>query len=136
MPEAEALAVIGDRIVAVGSSAEIAKWVGPKTRVVDAKQKRVVPGFNDSHVHFSSGGFQLDRVDLKNAASREEFVALIAERAKITPKGQWILGGNWDHEKWTPAILPTREWIDFVTPDHPVFVDRYDGHMGLAKQPR
>ena len=131
-PQAEALAVIGERIVAVGSSAEIEAWRGPQTRVIDAGGKRVLPGFNDAHVHFISGGMQLDAVQLKNAASPQEFVRLIGERAKASAKGEWILGGNWDETKWSPANLPTRELIDNVTPDNPVFVTRYDGHMGVA----
>lgn len=131
-PEAEAIAIVGDRIVETGSSKEIDAWRGPATRVIDAGGKRIAPGFNDSHVHFSSGGFDLDNINLKDAESKEQFVALIAERAKKTRPGEWILGGNWDHERWTPAVLPTREWIDDVTVDIPVFLSRYDGHMGLA----
>jgi predicted amidohydrolase YtcJ len=131
-PQAEALAVIGERIVAVGSSAEIAAWRGPRTRVIDGGGKRVVPGFNDAHVHFISGGMQLDAVQLKDATSPQEFSRLIGERAKGSAKGEWILGGNWDETKWSPANLPTKELIDGVTPDNPVFVTRYDGHMGVA----
>ena len=131
-PEAEALAVIGDRIVDVGSSQTIEKWKGPATRVIDAGGKRVLPGFNDAHVHFSTGGFDLDRIDLKNAESREQFIAMIAERAKKTPAGQWMTGGNWDDQRWNPAVLPTRDWIDPVTGDTPVLLSRYDGHMALA----
>ena len=131
-PQAEALAVIGERIVAVGSSAEIEAWRGSQTRVIDAGGKRVVPGFNDSHVHFISGGMQLDAVQLKDATSPQEFARLIGERVKASAKVEWILGGNWDETKWSPANLPTKELIDGVTPDNPVFVTRYDGHMGVA----
>ena len=131
-PEAEALVVIGDHIVEVGSDASIAKWKGPATRILDAGGKRILPGFNDAHVHFASGGFDLDSIDLKNAESRETFVAMIAERAKKTPAGQWMVGGNWDDQRWTPAVLPSRDWIDGVTGNTPVFLYRYDGHMALA----
>ena len=131
-PTAEAVAVIGDRIVAVGSSAEIEQWHGPATKVIDAHGRRVLPGFDDAHVHFITGGLQLDSVDLKNAASPEEFARLIGEQAKKTPKGEWVTGGDWDEEKWSPPHLPTKELIDALTPDTPVFVNRYDGHEALA----
>jgi len=131
-PEAQAVAVLGDRIAAVGTDAEIKAWRGPNTKVIDAKGKLMLPGFNDSHVHFVTGGSQLDNVQLNDATSVQEFIRRIAERAKTTPKGSWILGGDWDETKWTPAELPTKEMIDPVTGDTPVFVGRYDGHMGVA----
>jgi predicted amidohydrolase YtcJ len=131
-PQAEALAVIGDRIVAVGSVAEIDTLRGPSTKVINARNRLVMPGFDDAHVHFISGGLQLDSVDLKDAATPEEFAKRIAERAKITPKGEWITGGDWDEEKWSPPHLPAKELIDAVTPETPVFVNRYDGHESLA----
>jgi len=131
-PEAQAVAVLGDRIAAVGTDAEITAWRGPNTKVIDTKGKLVLPGFNDSHVHFVTGGSQLDNVQLNDATSIQEFIRRIAERAKKTPKGSWILGGDWDETKWTPAELPTKEMIDPVTGDTPVFVGRYDGHMGVA----
>lgn len=131
-PTAQAVAVLGDRIVAVGSNADIEVWRSGSTRVIDAGGKLLLPGFNDAHVHFVSGGAQLDAVQLNDAASPEEFVRRIGERAKKTPKGEWVLSGNWDETKWTPAKMPTKEMIDPVTGDTPVFVSRYDGHMGLA----
>jgi len=131
-PGAEAVAVLGDRIVAVGSNADIAAWSGPGTKVTDAGGRLLLPGFNDAHVHFVSGGQQLDNVQLKDATSPEEFARRIAERAAVTPKGEWILGGDWDETKWNPPDIPAKELIDRATPDTPVFVDRYDGHMGLA----
>ena len=131
MPKASAVAIAGDRILAVGSGADIQKLVGPNTRVIDAHGKTVLPGFVDAHVHFSDGGFGLSSVKLKDARTREEFVRRIGEFAKTRPKGEWILNGDWDNEKWG-GELPTRQWIDAVTPDNPVYLDRYDGHMGLA----
>jgi predicted amidohydrolase YtcJ len=92
----------------------------------------VLPGFNDAHVHFVSGGFQLDYLKLNGATTKEEFRQRIAEKAKHTPKGEWIQGGDWDETKWSPSELPTKELIDEVTGDVPVFVNRYDGHMTLA----
>ncbi len=132
MPSAEAVAVLGDRIVAVGSSTDIEAWRGPHTQVVDGEGKLLLPGFNDAHVHFVSGGRQLDSVQLNDATSAQEFARRIGERAKVTPKGEWIEGGNWDETKWAPPEMPTKELIDQLTPDTPVFVSRYDGHMGLA----
>ncbi len=132
LPEAQAVAVLGDRIVAVGSNADVEAWSSPHTTVVDAHGKLLLPGFNDSHVHFVSGGAQLDNPELNDAPSAEEFVRRIAEQAKKTPKGAWIDGGDWDETKWTPPNLPTKEMIDAVAPDNPVFLDRYDGHMALA----
>jgi predicted amidohydrolase YtcJ len=129
---AQAVAVLGDRIVAVGSNPDVEPWRGAHTRSIDAGGKLLLPGFNDAHVHFVNGGLQLDSVDLNDATSPEEFARRIARQVKKTPKGEWIQGGDWDETKWTPAKLPTRELIDPVTPDTPVFVNRYDGHMSLA----
>jgi hypothetical protein len=132
LPIAQAVAVLGDRIVAVGSNAAADAWRGPHTQLIDAGGKLLLPGFNDAHVHFVSGGQQLDNVQLNDATSPQEFIRRIAERAKITSKGEWILGGNWDETKWSPPNIPTKDLIDAATPDTPVFVSRYDGHMGLA----
>src|SRR5271154_3293505 len=90
-PQAQAVAVLGDRIVAVGAVADVDAWRGPHTTVIDAGGKLLVPGFNDAHVHFVSGGLQLESVQLNDVTSREEFVRRIAEQAKKTPKGEWIL---------------------------------------------
>ena len=131
-PEAEAVAVLNGRIVAVGSDKAIDAWRGAQTRVVDAGGKRLVPGFNDAHVHFLDGGASLAAVQLNDATSVAEFVRRIGKFAASSPKGEWILEGNWDETKWTPAALPTRQEIDAVTPDNPVTVWRYDGHMLVA----
>ena len=131
-PTAEAVAVSGNRITAVGSTADLRALAGPKTRVVDAGGKSVLPGFNDAHVHWLSGGYSITNVDLRDASSPAEFTKRIADFAKRIPKGRWILGGDWDHENFPGAALPTKEWIDGATPDHPVFVSRLDGHMSLA----
>ena len=131
-PEADAVAVIGDRLVAVGSNQEVDAWRGPGTRVIDGEGKRLLPGFNDAHVHFMTGGAGLDQVQLNDTTSLEEFVRRISERARRMPKAEWILGGDWDETKWSPAELPTKQQIDGVTGDIPVAVNRYDGHMILA----
>ena len=132
LPTAEAIAIHGNRIVAVGSDKEIRKLAGPKTRVIDAKKQLVLPGFNDAHVHFLSGGFQLSSVDLRDASTPEEFAERIRRFAATVPSGRWITGGDWDHERWPLANLPTKELIDRFTPNTPVFVNRLDGHMALA----
>jgi len=131
-PNAQAVAVLGDRIVAVGSNDDVKVWQGARTKVIDAAGKLLLPGFNDSHVHFVDGGLALDSVQLNDATSAQEFTRRITERAKLTPKGEWITGGDWDETKWNPARMPTKELIDPATPDTPVFVSRYDGHMALA----
>jgi predicted amidohydrolase YtcJ len=132
LPTAQAVAILGDRIVAVGANTEIDAWRAPHTHVIDAGSKLLLPGFNDAHVHFVSGGMQLDNIQLNDATTPEEFARRIGERARVTAKGEWIVGGNWDETKWNPPDMPTKELIDAVTPDTPVFVSRYDGHMGLA----
>ena len=131
-PQAQAVAVLGERIVAVGSDADVAQWRGPDTQVIDAGGKLLLPGFNDAHVHFVDGGASLDSVQLKDAATPQEFARRIGEQAKKVGKGEWVLGGEWDETKWTPANLPTKDLIDPLTPDTPVLVTRYDGHESLA----
>nr|MBP6672258.1 amidohydrolase [Bacteroidota bacterium] len=130
-PEAEAVAVAGGRIIAVGSTKEIRSYIGPATQVTDLKKKRMLPGFIDNHTHFMSGGFQLQSVDLRSAKSEEEFAAIIKKRADERPT-KWITGGDWDHDLWSSGKLPAKEMIDRYTPNTPVFVNRYDGHMALA----
>src|SRR6266850_2968622 len=131
-PAATAIAVKDGRVSAVGGDADVQSWIGPATRVVDLHGRLVVPGFNDAHVHFLSGGFGLLSVDLRDARDEQEFARRIAAHARSLPKGTWIQEGNWDHEAWPSKTLPTRQLIDAVTPDHPVFVQRLDGHMALA----
>ena len=131
-PWAEAAALRDGRILAVGPEADIRKTAGPATEVLDAGGGFVLPGFIDSHVHFVNGGFSAMNVELRDARSKAEFIRRIAEKAKTLPKGEWILNGEWDHQRFTPVELPRREWIDAVTPDHPVCVNRLDGHMVLA----
>src|SRR5581483_12028528 len=130
-PKAEAVAVIGERIIAVGSAAEIDGWRGPDTKMIDGRGRLLLPGFNDAHVHFLDGGLDLDRVDLKDARTPQEFARRIADRAKRRP-GRWVLGGNWDEMQWSPPKLPTKDLIDPGTGDTPVLLARYDGHMALA----
>jgi predicted amidohydrolase YtcJ len=129
---AKSMAVWNGRIIGIGSEADTRPLIGKETRVIDAGGKTIVPGFNDAHVHFMETGQQLSSVDLRDAKTPEEFVARIKAFAAKLPKGRWILGGKWDHENWKPNNLPTAAMIDAATPDHPVFIDRLDGHMALA----
>jgi len=131
-PAAEAIAICRNRIIAVGATSEIQKLIGPSTRVIDAKGRLVLPGFNDAHVHFMSGGFQLSSVDLRDANTPQEFAQRVGQFARKLPEGKWITGGDWDHERWPGAQLPTKELIDKETSKTPVFVNRLDGHMALA----
>ena len=132
LPPATALASRGEHVLAVGSDRDTSAYVGPKTRVVELRGRFVVPGFNDAHVHFIDGGFGLLSVDLRDALDEAEFARRIAAHAKALPAGTWILNGNWDHQRWPSKQEPTKALLDATTPDHPVFVNRLDGHMGLA----
>jgi len=132
VPWAEAVAVRGDRIFAVGTTAEIRRLAPAGTKLVDLGGALVLPGFIDSHTHFLTGGFSLKRIQLREAKSREDFAARIAAAARELGKGRWILDGDWDHQQFSPPELPRKEWIDAVTPDNPVCVNRLDGHMILA----
>ncbi len=131
LPWAEAIAVTNERISAVGSGEDIAAWVGPDTTQIDARGQMLTPGFIDTHVHFVDGGSGLASVQLRDAGSRDEFVRRIRDFAQTVEPGEWILYGTWDHENWG-GELPTRDWIDPVTPDNPVWIHRLDGHMALA----
>jgi predicted amidohydrolase YtcJ len=127
-----AIAIRSGRIMALGSDADMRRHIGSGTRTVQLEGRMVVPGFADNHTHFMSGGFQLASVDLRSAADPQEFARRIGEFASNLPAGQWITGGDWDHELWPGAPLPDRAWFDAVTPEHPVAVNRLDGHMLVA----
>ena len=131
-PWAEAVAICNDRIAAIGPSADLLAAASPSTRRIDLQGRLVLPGFNDSHVHLVDGATALVEVDLRPATSAADLAARLGAYAATQPKGRWILGGFWDHEAWPGQALPTRADIDAATPDHPVFVQRLDGHMGLA----
>ena len=132
-PRAEALAVAGGRIVAVGSRSEVLRLRKPATRVVDLSGQTVLPGLIDAHAHFASlGSYSLGRVDLSYARSFDEVVETIAAQVEKTAKGEWIIGGRWDHERWPGRQLPTHEKLSAVSPDNPVWMTRVDGHVGLA----
>ena len=128
-PEAEALAVRGGRIVAVGSDKEIRAYRGPKTAAIDGRWRRVVPGFIDGHTHMSGGGFDLLAVNLQQTKDPAEFARLVAAYAAKQPPGAWLTDGIWDHMQWSPPVLPTKALLDPATGDHPTCLSRQDGHM-------
>jgi len=127
-----AVAIADGKILAVGDSAAIARYVGSRTEVLRAAGGLVMPGFADGHTHFIDGGFQLAWVNLRDAATPQEFVRRIKEYAAQLEPGEWVLGGDWDHTLWRGAPLPHHDWVDSVTPNNPVYVYRLDGHMALA----
>ncbi len=131
-PVAEAVALDGSRILAVGTDADVRKLAGPQTRLIDLHGRLLLPGFNDAHVHFLDGGESLTSVALGDANSQAEFRDRIQTYARTLPNGAWIRNGNWDHQRWTPAALPNHALIDAATADHPALLWRLDGHMALA----
>ncbi len=127
---AEAVAVEGERIVAVGTTSEIrGRYQGE--REIDLTGKLVTPGFNDAHIHFAGGGLSLLRVVLNNSPTLEEAKQRIAAKVRELPAGSWILGRGWDHTLWG-GQWPTRADLDAVAPNNPVFVQRVDGHVAWA----
>lgn len=131
-PRAEAVAVTKNRISAVGTNRAIRRLTAAGTLVIDARGKLVLPGFNDAHVHFTGIGNQFFSIDLRDAKTPREAVEKIKFYARFLPKGQWILGGGWNNENWTPNDLPTKELIDGATPEHPVFLYHANGKMALV----
>ena len=144
-PLAEAIVVVNNKITFVGSNEEAEKFIDVSTKVIDLNGKLMLPGFNDSHLHFTSGGYYLLGINLRKARSKEEFVSILKDYIKnregsssfrqdgTSPwSGEWVTGGRWDHESWEFKKVPTKELIDDFTATTPVFVSRIDGHMGLA----
>lgn len=129
---AQALAVRNGRILAVGSNDEIRKLKQPHTEMIDLGGHFVMPGFNDAHVHLAAGGLQHLEVDLVGVKSLAEMQQRIADHAKNTPPGDWIVGRGWDHTLWAGETLPTRQDIDGVTGNHPAIFVRVDGHIAVA----
>lgn len=130
-PKAEAVFIEGERIVSVGTNDEIRKKIDQDTKIIDLQGKFIMPGFNDAHLHFLSGGFYLMGIDLHPAKSINQFRAILSDYIKKYP-GKWVTGGRWDHENWDVKNLPTKADIDDITDGTPVFVSRMDGHSGLA----
>ena len=127
----EAVVVRDGRIAHVGSLAEAQSGARPAAHRFDLAGRALMPGFVDAHTHFLTGGRKLSCVTLRDAASRPDFTRRVEADASARKPGSWILGGDWDHELWG-GDLPDREWIDAVTPGHPVWLHRLDIHMALA----
>lgn len=131
-PKAQAIAIKNDKIIAVGTNFEVKKLVDENTKVINVKGKLMLPGFNDSHVHFMGIGNQFSSIDLRNIRNPEEMVEKLKWYSMFLPKGRWILGGQWNHENWTPNNLPTKDLIDLATPNNPVFLYNFNAKIALA----
>ncbi|MGA9797621.1 MAG: amidohydrolase [Terriglobales bacterium] len=129
---AEALAVRNGRVEAIGQTGEMVKLKGPSTEVIDLGGNFVMPGFNDAHVHLANAGFQQLSVDLAGVKSLAEFRDRIRTRVQSAAPNEWIVGGGWDQTLWPVKELPSRTDIDEVTRDHPVYLERVDGHIAVA----
>jgi predicted amidohydrolase YtcJ len=131
-PKAEAIAIRGETIELVGSNSEVQQLAGPSTRTITAGGRRIVPGFNDAHVHFTRGAEEILGVDLRPARNADDLAARLQRHVAELPYGQWVTGGFWDHESWPSRMPPTRSIIDNAAPHHPVFIQRLDGHVAVA----
>ncbi|MBM4186806.1 MAG: amidohydrolase [Gemmatimonadetes bacterium] len=131
-PRAEAVAVKGDRIVFVGSSADAARFEGAATRVEDLAGAVVFPGFADAHYHLSGVGEREMTLNLEGTSTKEAFLAKVKERVDQTPAGAWVVGRGWIETFWTPPVFPTRQDLDAIAPDHPVMLTRADGHASIV----
>lgn len=138
LPEAEAVAVRGDRIIALGSSADLKKFVGAATHVIDVQGQLVTPGFIESHGHFSGVGEAQLQLNLINTTSWDEIVALVASAVKAAKPGEWIVGRGWHQDKWTrrpdPGVegFPTHASLDAVSPNNPVMLTHASGHAAFV----
>ncbi|MET0536299.1 MAG: amidohydrolase [Steroidobacter sp.] len=130
VPLASAVGIAGNRIATVGTNDRIRKLASKKTRIVDLRGAFVMPGFIDNHTHFLRASFMLSAPELRTAKTREELIERIGKSARALRPGQWLQGGNWDEQMWG-GELPSREWIDPVTPNTPVAVVRSDQHLAL-----
>lgn len=131
-PLAEAVAVQDDKIVAVGSNAEILARRGSKTTVIDAQGRLVIPGFNDAHLHFRSGGAALLQVVLDGCRTPDEVQQRVAAKVAELGPGHWVTGRGWDHTLFNKGVWPDKSLLDKVSPDNPVYMTRVDGHVGWA----
>ena len=129
---AEALAVLGDRILAVGARDEIMKLKGPDTKIVDLNGRFVMPGFNDAHMHLASAGLEKMNVNLVGAKTLDEFRDRLRAKVEAAGPAEWVVGEGWDETLWPVKVLPTRWDLDEVSGNHPVYLERVDGHIGVA----
>ncbi|HEV2287595.1 MAG TPA: amidohydrolase [Candidatus Acidoferrales bacterium] len=131
-PHAQAIAIRGEKIIAVGSDEEIRPFIGAQTRVVDLHGRFAMPGFNDAHTHLASGGMAKLTVNFEGAKSLAEFQQRIRDSLKNYKPGEWITGSGWDHTLWPEKKFPTRWDLDAVSKDHPMIFGRVDGHVAVA----
>ncbi len=137
-PDATAVAWANGKISAVGSDQEILKLTGTATKIVDLEGRLAVPGFIESHAHFSSMGFAKMNLELQDATSWEEIVTQVAKATKTTAEGQWIIGRGWHQEKWSTPLqhsvegYPTHEELSAISPNHPVFLTHASGHLAMT----
>ncbi len=129
-PRAQALAIRADKIIWIGEEGGARKWVGPSTKVIGLKGAFVYPGLIDSHAHIISLGTARVTVDLVGAPDLESALKKVEAGVAKTEKGQWIQGRGWDQNDWPVKEFPTASDLDRVAPDHPVFLERIDGHAG------
>src|SRR5205807_2122669 len=129
-PHAEAIAVKGDRIVFVGSNEKAAKFHA--ARVVDLHEHTVVPGLTDSHCHIFGIGEREMNLNLEGANSRGDFLVKVKTRIAQTGRGNWVTGRGWIETFWDPPQFPTRQELDAIAPENPVFLIRADGHAAIA----
>jgi predicted amidohydrolase YtcJ len=132
LPRAQAIAIAGNRVLAVGGDADVRALLTPNGRAIDLRGRAVVPGFTDSHLHFMSYGLSLKQIDLAEVPTLEEALARVAASAAMTPPGHWLHGRGWDHSLWAGGAFPIRQDLDRVAPEHPVFLGRKCGHVGWA----
>jgi predicted amidohydrolase YtcJ len=131
-PWAQALAIRGDKIVAVGEDAAIEKFRGSGTKVIDAHGQLVMPGFVDCHIHFIDGSLSLGRVNLEGAKDIADIQQRLRDYAAKHPGNDWLLGRGWDYAMFGAAALPDKKDLDALFPDRPVFLEGYDGHTYWA----
>ncbi|GAB1348841.1 amidohydrolase [Ignavibacteriales bacterium] len=128
----ECVAIEGNKIVYAGAINGLDKINLSIDKTIDLNGALMLPGLTDNHVHFTAGGFYLGGLNLRPAKSTSEFKSILKEFVAKKQKGEWITGGDWDHEAWEVKNLPTKEMIDEFTGDNPVFINRFDGHLALA----
>lgn len=129
---AEAIAVRGDRVLAVGTREDVLKTKGPETKIIDLEGHFVMPGFNDAHMHLASAGREKLSVNLVGAKTLDEFRERIRVKAEKAAPGEWVLGAGWDETLWPVKILPSRWDLDEVANGHPIYMVRVDGHIAVA----
>ncbi|MFZ5916852.1 MAG: amidohydrolase [Chloroflexota bacterium] len=132
LPRAQAMAIAGNRVLALGGNAEMRALLAAGGQAVDVRGRTVVPGFTDSHLHFLSYGLSLQEIDLAEVPALEEALARVVARARVTPAGAWLTGRGWDHSLWAGGAFPSRHHLDRVAPEHPVWLRRKCGHAGWA----